>query len=82
MSPGLRAALAATVFFLLLLALAPARLLGFVLPADQVALSGYSGTVWRGTASRAMVATPGRWGDHSFGGPGSYLDHEAHDGGS
>ena len=31
---------------------------------------------------RAMVATPGRWGDHSFGGPGSYLDHEAHGGGS
>lgn len=61
MSPGLRAALAAIVFVLLLLVLAPARLLGFMLPADQVALSGYSGTVWRGTASRAMLATPGGW---------------------
>ncbi len=61
MSPGLRAALAAVVFLVLLLALAPARVLGVMLPPGQVALSGYSGSLWRGSASRALVATPGGW---------------------
>lgn len=61
MSPGLRAAIAAVFFVFLLLVLAPARLLGFMLPSEQVALSGYSGTLWRGAASRALVATPGGW---------------------
>ena len=60
-SPGMRAAIAAVFFIVLLVILAPARLLGFMLPSEQVALSGYSGTVWRGAASRALVATPGGW---------------------
>jgi hypothetical protein len=59
--PGLRAAIAAVIFIALLLALAPARLLGFLLPPGQAALSGYSGTLWRGSASRALVATPAGW---------------------
>ena len=61
MGPGLRAAIAAVVFIALLLALAPDRLLGFLLPPGQVALSGYSGSLWRGSASRALVATPAGW---------------------
>lgn len=40
---------------LVLLATAPARLLGYVLPADQVILQGFSGTVWSGSASRCLV---------------------------
>ncbi|MEP1470628.1 MAG: type II secretion system protein N [Halieaceae bacterium] len=38
---------------------APARLLGFVLPGDQIVLSGFTGTLWRGTASRCLLAVPG-----------------------
>ncbi len=41
-----------------LLVTAPARLLGLVLPAGQVAMQGFSGTVWRGKASRCLVQTP------------------------
>jgi hypothetical protein len=43
-----------------LLATAPARLLGYLLPADQLVLQGFSGTVWRGSAARCLVqAGPG-----------------------
>lgn len=51
---------AALVLLLLfcLLASAPARLLGLVLPAGQVTMQGFSGTLWRGEASRCMVQTP------------------------
>jgi hypothetical protein len=38
---------------------APARLLGLVIPAEQVILSGFTGTLWRGSASRSMLAIPG-----------------------
>jgi len=50
---------AALVLFLLacLLATAPARLLGLMLPSGQVIMQGLSGTVWRGRASRCLVAT-------------------------
>ncbi|MEH6634682.1 MAG: type II secretion system protein N [Halioglobus sp.] len=34
---------------------APARLLGLFIPGQQVLMQGYSGTVWRGSASRALV---------------------------
>ncbi len=51
-----RIALAATlVLVLLLLTMAPARLLSVVLPGDQLALQGVSGSLWHGNASRAMV---------------------------
>ena len=43
-----------------LVASAPARLVGLVLPSDQVLMQGYSGTLWRGGASRCQVrAGPG-----------------------
>ncbi len=52
-------ALAGLVLLLLfLLASAPARLLGLVLPGEQVSLQGLSGTLWRGGAARAVAATP------------------------
>lgn len=41
-----------------LLSAAPARLISYVLPEDQVILQGVAGTVWDGRASRAMVRTP------------------------
>lgn len=47
---------AALLLLVLLLATAPARLLSWVVPPEQLALEGASGTVWRGQASRAMVA--------------------------
>ncbi len=36
---------------------APARLLGLFIPDQQVLMQGYTGTVWRGSASRALVQT-------------------------
>ena len=56
-----RAALAAGLVLLLCLSLvlsAPARLLGALLPPDRVLLQGLEGTVWRGSASRALVRAP------------------------
>lgn len=41
-----------------LLSAAPARLINYVLPDDQIILQGVAGTVWEGRASRAMVNTP------------------------
>jgi general secretion pathway protein N len=38
---------------------APARLLGYILPDQGVLLSGYSGGLWRGGASRCLVSVPG-----------------------
>ncbi len=37
---------------------APARLLGLVVPAEQVRLQGLEGTVWSGSAARAMLRLP------------------------
>jgi hypothetical protein len=36
---------------------APARLVGLVLPAEQIAMQGFSGTLWHGSASRCLVRT-------------------------
>jgi hypothetical protein len=36
---------------------APARLLSFVLPADQVVMQGFTGTLWRGATSRCLIET-------------------------
>ena len=41
---------------IILVATAPARLLGAFIPPGKVVLQGYSGTVWRGSANRALVA--------------------------
>jgi len=38
---------------------APARLLGLVIPTEQITLSGFAGTLWRGSASRCLLAVPG-----------------------
>lgn len=46
------------VFSLALLAWAPARLLGLVVPAEQLQLAGLSGTVWNGSASRCVLQLP------------------------
>lgn len=43
------------VFFVSLLSTAPAHLLSVILPQGQVQLQGYAGTVWQGSASRALV---------------------------
>ena len=48
--------LATLVLILLLMIMAPARLLQSVLPGDQILLQGLSGTLWRGHAGRALVA--------------------------
>jgi len=45
----------AVVFLACLIASAPARLLNSFLPADRVILQGFSGTLWNGSASRALV---------------------------
>ncbi len=54
-------ALALLLFLLLCLVVtAPARLLGLLLPGEQVVIQGLSGTVWRGSAARCLVqAGPG-----------------------
>jgi hypothetical protein len=46
------------VFSLALVARAPARLLGLVVPAAQLQLDGLAGTVWNGTASRCVLRLP------------------------
>lgn len=52
-------ALALFVLFLVtLLVNAPARLLSWVLPAEQVVMQGFAGTVWNGSASRCMIELP------------------------
>jgi len=45
----------ALVMTIALIYLAPARLLAVLLPGEQVLLQGYQGTLWRGSASRALV---------------------------
>jgi general secretion pathway protein N len=39
-----------------LIAAAPARLLLYVLPANEVVMQGFGGTLWRGQANRVLVA--------------------------
>ncbi len=48
-------------FLMVLVLTAPARLVGYLLPADQLRLSGFSGTLWEGVASNAAIATPQGW---------------------
>jgi len=44
---------------LLLLQQAPARLVAWFVPADQVLVSAWSGTLWHGAAQRVLLAVPG-----------------------
>lgn len=60
MSRTLGVAALVLLLLLCLLASAPARLLGLLLPSDQIVLGGFSGTLWRGRVSRCLVrAGPG-----------------------
>lgn len=52
--PGL---LALVFLLLVLLALAPARLLAWVLPPGQLVVAGLSGSLWQGSAARVQVGT-------------------------
>jgi len=45
-------------FVAALVVYAPARLLGLVLPAEQVVMTGFEGTLWRGGASRCLLRLP------------------------
>lgn len=59
MSRSLLALGLAALLLITLLVTAPARLLGGVLPSGQFVLQGFSGTLWQGSAARALVAVPG-----------------------
>lgn len=48
----------ALVLVVSLLVSVPARLLSLVLPAEQVMMQGFSGTLWSGSASRCMLRLP------------------------
>lgn len=43
---------------ILLAVLAPARLLAWLLPPSQILASGYTGSLWTGSAARVQIATP------------------------
>ncbi len=49
------------VFLVILLVGAPARLLDVFLPAEQVKLQAYNGTLWQGSAGSASLGVPGGW---------------------
>jgi len=46
---------------LVLIVSAPARLLGYFLPADSLSVHGYSGTLWRGSVADLAVRLPDGW---------------------
>lgn len=48
-------------FLLVLVARAPAHLVGYLVPAESVRLSGYSGTLWEGVAASSAVSTGAGW---------------------
>ncbi len=52
------AAVLALLFFINLVATAPARLLNFFVPEEQILLQGLSGTVWDGSASGVIIRLP------------------------
>ena len=52
------AAALALLLFVSLIATAPARLLGLVIPSQQLQLRGLTGTVWHGSASSVLVRLP------------------------
>jgi hypothetical protein len=49
----------ALVMTIALVYMTPARVLAVLLPGEQVLLQGYQGTLWRGSASRALVQVGG-----------------------
>ena len=62
MSVSTRAWLFGAGFFLVVLLIsAPARLLGYFLPAETLSLQGFEGSLWRGSAASGQVAAgPGK----------------------
>jgi hypothetical protein len=60
--PRLAVGIALAVLFLVVLAAtAPAHLMARLLPTDSVRLSGFSGTIWEGEASSAIIAIDRNW---------------------
>jgi general secretion pathway protein N len=55
------ASVLALVFVAVLVVSAPARLVQYLLPSQQVQLQAYSGTLWSGRAGGAVVAVAGGW---------------------
>ena len=53
------AVVTAVLFLCILLATAPARLLGYMLPSQQLLLQGYRGSLWHGSADSAALAVSG-----------------------
>ena len=53
------AVLGAALFLCILLATAPARLLGYVVPSQQLMLQGFQGRLWHGSAESAVLAVSG-----------------------
>jgi general secretion pathway protein N len=58
-SARLKATVLVVLFVLGLLISAPASMIAMLLPADTVRMVGVSGSVWRGSAARVMLNTPG-----------------------
>ena len=56
MSRTLTGVMLGVLFLACVIAAAPARLLELLLPTDTVIMRGYTGTLWRGAASRCLVA--------------------------
>ncbi len=54
-------AAAAGLLLLVLLVTAPARLIAYFVPANQVYMSGYSGSIWSGAATSAAVNLGNGW---------------------
>jgi hypothetical protein len=55
------AAAAGSLLLLILLITAPARLLGYALPAQHFQVQGLAGSLWQGQAASAAIALPGGW---------------------
>ncbi|MCZ6829596.1 MAG: type II secretion system protein N, partial [Gammaproteobacteria bacterium] len=53
------AVVVAVLFLCLLLVTAPARLLGYFLPSQQLLLQGFKGSLWHGSADSAALAVSG-----------------------
>lgn len=61
MSRSILALAASGLLLLILLITAPARLLGYFLPEQQLQARGFSGSLWHGRAASSAIAVPGGW---------------------
>ncbi len=58
MSRTLRVVALTLLLLICLVLTIPARLLGLLLPGDELVMQGFNGTLWRGSASRCLASTP------------------------